>query len=71
MDNYIGAKIIKGEPMDECTFLQTFKGADIIEGENQEGYHVQYEDGYDSWSPKATFENAYRLITPGELKLID
>ena len=71
MDNYIGAKIIKGEPMDECTFLKNFKGEDVTNRETRPGYHVLYEDGYDSWSPKETFENAYRLITPGELKLID
>ncbi|KKN43610.1 hypothetical protein LCGC14_0701530 [marine sediment metagenome] len=73
MDNYIGAKIIKGEPMDELTFRTTIKKMEHAEGEdqqNQPGYHVVYEDGYESWSPKATFENAYRLITPGELVLI-
>ena len=26
------------------------------------GYAVQYEDGYTSWSPKETFEKAYRVI---------
>ena len=28
--------------------------------DNAEGYGVQYEDGYISWSPKAAFEAAYR-----------
>ncbi|WP_297478368.1 DUF2829 domain-containing protein [Ferrovum sp.] len=26
------------------------------------GYTVRYEDGYESWSPKATFEATYRVI---------
>lgn len=28
----------------------------------KEGYGVKYEDGYTSWSPKETFEAAYRVI---------
>lgn len=27
---------------------------------NDAGYRVVYEDGYQSWSPKEAFENAYR-----------
>ena len=26
----------------------------------EEGYKVRYQDGYESWSPKAVFEEAYR-----------
>lgn len=39
-----------------------FRGWDTPKNENQsdEGYLVQYEDGYISWSPKETFESAYR-----------
>ena len=28
---------------------------------DDEGYHVRYEDGYESWSPKDTFEKAYNI----------
>lgn len=28
---------------------------------DDEGYHVRYEDGYESWSPKDTFEKAYKI----------
>ena len=28
--------------------------------DEEEGYLVQYEDGYQSWSPKSTFEKAYQ-----------
>ena len=70
MKSYIGAKIIKAEPMDECTFLGSFKGEDVTNRETRRGYHVLYPDGYDSWSPKEVFENAYREITTGEYALI-
>ena len=33
------------------------------EDPNKEGYLVQYEDNYISWSPKEMFENAYRKTT--------
>jgi hypothetical protein len=44
MKTYIGTKIILAEP-------ETKDGED--------GYKVQYEDGYVSWSPKDVFEIAY------------
>lgn len=38
---------------------------DIVSGaaKVEEGYRVQYEDGYLSWSPKAVFERSYRETT--------
>ena len=47
MKNYIGVKIIKAEPEEK---------------DGQEGYKVKYPDGYESWSPKDTFEKAYREL---------
>lgn len=47
MKNYIGVKIIKAEPEKK---------------DGQEGYKVKYLDGYESWSPKDTFEQAYREL---------
>ena len=32
------------------------------EREGKQGYHVIYEDGYESWSPKDVFERAYMQI---------
>ena len=29
--------------------------------ETEQGYHVRYEDGYESWSPKDVFERAYKV----------
>ena len=63
MERYIGTKIILAESMDEVTF----KGAGAS---NRQGYKVQYENGYISWSPKEVFERAYRLITDAELELL-
>ena len=45
--------------------MQKFIGTKIVEAEpcvrkEGEGYRVRYEDGYESWSPKEVFEEAYR-----------
>lgn len=55
---------------DERETMKTFIGTKIINAERQdrpdespsqiEGYRVVYADGYESWSPKDTFEAAYR-----------
>lgn len=47
---YIGTKIITAWPAESGTIP------------SREGYGVIYEDGYTSWSPKETFEAAYRVI---------
>jgi len=50
---YIGTKIIKAEPC--AAWKQSGKW-----GVGADGYRVQYDDGYVSWSPKDIFEAAYR-----------
>ncbi|MBA4307612.1 MAG: DUF2829 domain-containing protein [Sphingopyxis sp.] len=45
--------------------MQKYIGTKIIhavreETESGEGYAVEYEDGYRSWSPREAFDNAYR-----------
>lgn len=67
---YIGSKLITASPLDECTFLKDFKGQDVTNRETRPGYRVTYPDGYVSWSPKETFENAYREVTEGEKALL-
>lgn len=56
--NYIGVKQVKGTPMTVADPAQypSMNGQPV----GAEGYEVTYEDGYKSWSPKATFEAAYR-----------
>jgi len=63
---YIGAKIITAYPLDECSFLKDFKGQNVSDRETRAGYLVKYPDGYISWSPKETFETAYREVTDSE-----
>ena len=68
---YIGTKIIAAEPMDELSFVSEIKHEIIEPGRpSRLGYKVRYEDGYVSWSPKETFERAYRALNPFELSLV-
>jgi hypothetical protein len=55
MKTYIGTKVIKAEPQKR--------------GEVQ-GYRVVYPDGYESWSPKGVFEQAYRELSKAEKLLL-
>jgi len=47
MKKYIGTKIVVAEPQDK---------------DGKPGYKVMYKDGYVSWSPKAAFDEAYKLL---------
>ncbi len=69
MGIYIGSKIIEATPMSRNEFLK-FIGSSMIENDDEPGYRVVYPDGYSSWSPKETFEIAYREVTSGEKKFI-
>ena len=62
MQKYIGTKIIEAVPAIR-------KGGKVYEegwpipksmDPTEEGYNVHYPDGYESWSPKGVFEEAYR-----------
>jgi len=69
MESYMGKKIVKTEPMDKFTFQKTVKGkTPSAEEKNYEGYFVQYEDGYKSWSPMI-FGKPHQEITKEEKKL--
>lgn len=63
MEKYIGVKIIAAEPMTRGLY-NIQRGWTIPNDENpeDEGYYVKYPDGYVSWSPKKTFEKAYRVL---------
>ena len=62
MEKYLGVKMIEAEPMSKNAYNQKFKGVDTNE-DDESGYVVKYEDGYISWSPKDTFEKAYKLTS--------
>jgi hypothetical protein len=85
MKCYIGAKIIRAEPMAEFDFLReknphqwrrrvsSLKLIDpkpLPNREQRPGYKVLYPDGYVSWSPQNVFEEAYRPISDKEKELI-
>lgn len=67
---YIGTKIIRAIEMTERMFIETVRKLPFEDKENSPGYKVTYEDGYVSWSPKGTFERAYREITEAEKTLV-
>ena len=74
MERYIGTKIVLAEPMDQWTAFKAGVARGTIKvgptGDGPPGYKVVYDDGYVSWSPKETFERAYRVVTAGELQLL-
>ena len=53
MQTYIGTKIVMAEPCERWEEGRDVKAA-------VQGYKVIYPDGYESWSPKKVFEEAYR-----------
>lgn len=62
MKTYIGTKIVQAEP---ALRLDRERVCDIhdsvpVEAVVERGYRVIYPDGYESWSPKEVFEEAYR-----------
>lgn len=64
---YIGTKKLLATPMNRRDYC-AYRGWTLPVDENgdDEGYHVRYADGYESWSPKPQFEESYQKIR-GEL----
>lgn len=65
MKKYIGTKQIEAEPMTmgeayEKGLLQAGRVPNDSEKSNA-GYHVRYQDGYESWSPAEPFKKAYKV----------
>lgn len=61
MKEYIGIKLIKAEPafrLDGKVYPKSEAYPRHIDLED--GYRVVYKDGYESWSPKEVFEEAYK-----------
>lgn len=56
---YIGKKEVKAIPMTANEAVQ--KGYKVGNHENEDGYEVEYNDGYKSWSPKQVFDDSYRV----------
>lgn len=62
MKKYIGTKIIEAVPAIRKGGKVYEEGQPIPKSMDptEEGYKVRYPDGYESWSPKDVFEDAYR-----------
>lgn len=64
MKKYIGTKIIEAAPAIRMGG-KVYDANELIPRSMElveDGYRVRYPDGYESWSPKAVFEEAYRPI---------
>lgn len=60
MKKFIGTKVIMAEPM-TMTEAQKVLGRELKPATVEEdGYLVEYKDGYKSWSPKSVFDEAYK-----------
>ena len=63
LKTYQGTKIVKACPMSR---LDAEKELDRIINparNDEDGYLVEYKDGYRSWCPKSAFEEAYRTAS--------
>ena len=60
MKKFIGTKVIMAEPMTMAE-AQKVLGREIKPATvEEEGYLVEYQDGYKSWSPKSVFDEFYK-----------
>ena len=61
MKDYIGVKVVTAEPMSRGEYNK-YRGWKIPSDENpeDEGYHIRYPDGYESWVLEKQFEEVYR-----------
>lgn len=69
MRKYVGTKIIEAKEMNRGDYNK-YRGWTIPENENPNdgGYLVRYSDGYESWSPKKQFDEAYREYDESKLQ---
>ena len=60
---YVRCHIVKATPMTRGeSYALRGKATPANENVGDEGYHVVYPDGYESWCPKAQFEAAGRPV---------
>ena len=66
MRKYIGTKLVEAEPAWRTETGRILPGAVVECAEAaRAGYRGRYTDGYESWSPKAVFEQAYLPLEHG------
>lgn len=63
MKQYVGTRMIHADPMTRGEYNQ-YRGWQIPENENpeDEGYHIVYSDGYETWIPQKQFDEVYRGV---------
>lgn len=61
MKKYIGTKTIMAMPMAKSEAEKVLNRSLADANGGEDGYLVEYQDGYKSWSPKETFEQAYKI----------
>ena len=66
---YIGTKVVRAEPMSNEYWLRSQNKWQEGQETAGDGYKVQYEDGYLSWSPKHIFERCYRELSNQEIDM--
>lgn len=66
---YIGTKVVRAEPMSNEDWLRSQNKWQEVQETAGDGYKVQYEDGYLSWSPKHVFERCYRELSNQEIDM--
>lgn len=68
---YIGVKLIRAYQLTKGE-SEKILGRQIGGDYNleSEGYHVTYPDGYQSWSPKGVFEEAYRELSKNDIAIM-
>ena len=66
---YIGTKVVRAEPMSNEDWLRSQNKWQDGQETAGDGYKVQYEDGYLSWSLKHVFERCYRELSNQEIDM--
>ena len=76
MKKYIGTQQVEAEPMTmgeayRRNLLQKGRVPNDSEKDNP-GFHVRYQDGYESWSPAESFYKIYKIAeTPFDRMIIE
>ena len=62
MNHFIGTKQVTAQPMTRSD-AEAHLGRNVGGDKHGDGYLVEYEGGYQAWSPKDAFDAAYRPTT--------
>ena len=73
MQKFIGVKLVQAEPMkaEEAISKGYLRVKDSYPNAQQDGYHVVYQDGYDSWCTKEVFDKQHLGVTSEKVTELD